>query len=152
MAKKGGKYARKQSLDIDFSQFEEYGEKLDRLGADLKTAIGDAMEKAAEKVQQDVEEAVENQNLPAKGLYSKGDTKDSIIQSPKVEWSGYTGEIKLGFDKSKPGAGGLLITGTPKMQPARKLASIFQSRKYKSDITKQIKEELQQEVNRHMKG
>ena len=148
----GDKYARNKHLSIDFSQFEEYGEKLDKLGVDLQQAIGNAMEKAAEKVQKDVSEAVENQNLPEKGKYSKGDTRKSVIQNPKVEWSGLTGEIKLGFDKSKPGAGGFLITGTPKMQPAKKLSSIFQSRKYKNDITKEIREELQREVDKHMKG
>ena len=126
----GGKYARNKTLSIDFSQFEEYGERLDKLGVDLKTAVGDAMEKAAEKVQEDVHEAVQKPNLPARGLYSEGQTETSIIDSPQVEWSGLTGEIKLGFDKTKPGAGGFLITGTPKMQPDKKLAQIFQSKKY----------------------
>ena len=148
----GGKYARNKNLSIDFSQFEEIGEKLDKLGADLRQTIGGAMEKAADKVQKDVDEAIEKPYLPAEGIYSQGDTEKSVIQSPKVEWSGETGEVKLGFDLSKPGAGGFLITGTPKMQPDKKLAAIFQSRKYKSDITKQIREDLQEEVNRRMKG
>lgn len=149
---KGGKYARNKNLYIDFSQFEEYGEKLDRLGVDLKSAVSNAMESAADKVQEDVREALESQNLPAKGKYSQGDTDKSVIDNPQVEWSGLTGEIKLGFDKAKPGAGGFLITGTPKMQPDKKLANIFQSKKYKSDITKHIKEELQKVIDSNMKG
>lgn len=143
---KGGSKSRGNSLSIDFSCFEDYAEKLDKLGADLKKIIGDAMEQAAETVQDDVTEAMEASNLPAKGIYSNEETMESIIKDAKVDWKGNYGEIGLGFDKTKPGAGGFLITGTPKMRPNYKLEDIFARKKYSTKIRKQIEEELQAEI------
>lgn len=143
---------RKSSLNIDFSCFAEYAEKLDKLGADLKHIFGNAMEKAAKQVEEDTRAAMADANLPARGIYSSGDTMESIVTDAKVEWKGSYGEIPLGFDKSKPGAGGFLITGTPKMLPNAKLEDIYGRKKYESDIRKQIREDLEKEVKRHMGG
>lgn len=143
---------RKSMLSIDFSNFSDYAERLDELGADLKKVFADAMEQAAETVQEDTLEALESAYLPADGIYSKGITKQQVITNAKVEWSGYVGEIGLGFDKSKPGAGGFLITGTPKMQPDYKLEDIYGRKKYENQIKKDIEEVLQAEIDRIMGG
>lgn len=149
---RGGKLARGKMLAIDFSNFEDYAEKLDKLGADLQKVIGDAMEQAAETVQDDVIDAMNKSNLPAGGKYSDGQTASSIIKDPKVVWHGSLGEIDLGFDKTKPGAGGFLITGTPKMRPNYALEDIFSRKKYLSKIMKQIREELQDAIDERMGG
>lgn len=143
---------RKSMLSIDFSNFSDYAERLDELGADLKKVFADAMEQAAETVQEDTLEALESAYLPADGIYSKGTTKQQVITNAKVEWSGYVGEIGLGFDKSKPGAGGFLITGTPRMQPDYKLEDIYGRKKYENQIKKDIEEVLQDEIDRIMGG
>ena len=143
---------RKSMLSIDFSNFSDYAERLDELGADLKKVFADAMEQAAETVQEDTLEALSSAYLPADGIYSKGITKQQVITNAKVEWSGYVGEIGLGFDKSKPGAGGFLITGTPRMQPDYKLEDIYGRRKYENQIKKDIEEVLQAEIDRIMGG
>lgn len=139
-------------LSIDFSNFSEYAEKLDRLGANLQKVIGDAMDQAAETVQDDVREAMSSANLPAGGKYSQGDTTAQIISDPKTVWHGSQGEIGLGFDKTKAGAGGFLITGTPKMRPNYALEDIFSRKKYLTKINKQIKEELQDAIDEYMGG
>lgn len=144
--------ARGKMLSIDFSSFSDYAEKLDKLGADLKKVVEDAMENAGQKVQQDVTEAMDSSNLPARGKYSQGETKASIIRDPKVVWHGSQGEMDLGFDKTKPGAGGFLITGTPKMKPDYKLEDIFSRKKYVNDIMKRIRTELQDEIEQKMGG
>lgn len=152
---KGGKLARGKMLAIDFSNFADYAEKLDKLGADLEKVIGDAMEQAAETVQYDVIDAMATANLPAKerpGKYSTGDTKESIIKDSRVVWHGSLGEIGLGFDKTKPGAGGFLITGTPKMRPNYALEDIFSRKKYLKKIRDQIEEELQDAIDERMGG
>ena len=59
---KGGAKRRKNYIDVDFSNFADFAEKLDRLNADLKQIFGDAMERAAERVQEDTREAVEASN------------------------------------------------------------------------------------------
>lgn len=140
--------ARKQFLSIDFSNFAQYAEKLEQLGANLQKVFGAAMEKEAEKVQQETIAALAKANLPAKGEYSEGTTEDSVISDVKTIWQGNTGEVKLGFDKTKEGVGGFLITGTPKMQPDQALENIYGSKKYESNIKKQIEQDLQAEINR----
>lgn len=143
---------RKSMISIDFSNFSDYAEKLDNLGADLKEIFTDAMEQSAETVQFDTIDAMAKGNLPAGGKYSQGDTEASIIRDAKVVWHGSLGEIGLGFDKTRPGAGGFLITGTPKMQPNRALEDIYGRKKYENQLKKDIEEVLQDEIDRRMGG
>lgn len=143
---------RKSMISIDFSNFSDYAEKLDKLGGDLKEIFTDAMEQAAETVQFDTIDAMAKGNLPAGGKYSQGDTEASIIRDAKVSWHGSLGKIGLGFDKTRPGAGGFLITGTPKMQPNRALEDIYGRKKYENQLKKDIEEVLQDEIDRRMGG
>ena len=142
---------RKNFIQIDGSAFAEYAEKLDKLGANLQKVFGDALLEAGEVVQNDVRSALSPENLPAQGKYSTGDTMASVME-PKVTWSGSLGEIPLGFDKSKKGAGGWLITGTPKMAPDHALARIFTQKSYEKMIKKQIEADLQIAIQDIMGG
>lgn len=145
---KGGSMARNKMIYIDFSNFEEYAEKLEQLEANLKDVFSKAMEEAAEKVQNDTIAALANSNLPAGGKFSQGDTRESVLQDVKTEWQGSVGEIKLGFDKTKSGAGGFLITGTPKMRPDLALERIYGSKRYVNQLKKTIEKALQREIDR----
>ena len=156
---KGGSMSRTSkglgsgSFSIDFSNFEEIAAKLESMVMDVRDAVGEAINEVAKEVQEEVQEAVQPPNLPAGGQYgSKAkETENSIIVNPQVEWSGFVGEIDLGFDKSKPGAGGFLITGTPNHDPAPKLAKIFTTRKYLSDFKKRIEKALHNVIERNMR-
>lgn len=143
---------RKSMISIDFSSFADYAEKLDKLGGNLQKVFNDAMEQAAETVQEDTKEAMAKSNLPASGKYSQGDTEASIIRDAKVVWHGSIGEIGLGFDKTKPGAGGFLITGTPKMRPNQALANIYSRKTYEKKLKKQIEKDLQKAIDKAMGG
>ncbi len=144
--------ARKQMISIDFKNFSDYAEKIDKLGANLKSVFSKAMEEAAEKVQQDTIAAIQPVNLPGKGRYSTGDTLNTVIRDPKTKWEGSVGEIPLGFDKTKPGAGGWLITGTPKMRPDYALEKIYGTKRYESELKKTIEKALQREIDKIMGG
>lgn len=144
---KGGSMARNKMISIDFSNFAEYAAKLEALNADLKAVFAEAMEQAAEEVQKDTIAALQSANLPAEGKYSQGDTLDSVLEDVKTQWSGSVGEVKLGFDKTKKGAGGFLITGTPKMKPDYALEKIFGSKRYANQLKKQIEKSLQQAID-----
>lgn len=143
---------RGKMLSIDFSAFSDYAERLDQLGADLQQVIGDAMDQAAETVQWDVTDAMATVNLPAGGKYSQGETRSQIIKDAKTVWHGSQGEIGLGFDKTKPGAGGFLITGTPKMRPNYALEDIFSRKKYLKTLMNQISDELQDAIDERIGG
>ena len=142
--------ARKRGISIDYSAFETFAEELEKLGADLKEVFTEAMEKQGEKVALDTKDAVKQVYLPAKGKYSQGDTEKAIDMHPKVEWSGSLGVIGLGFDKTKPGAGGFLITGTPKMKPDYALEKIYGQKKYERDVQKHILENLQDQIHKRL--
>lgn len=144
--------ARKQMISIDFKNFSDYAEKIDKLGLNLKSVFSKAMEEAAEKVQQDTIAAIQPVNLPDKGRYSTGDTLNSVIRDPKTKWEGSVGEIPIGFDKTKPGAGGWLITGTPKMRPDYALEKIYGTKRYESELKKTIEKALQREIDKIMGG
>lgn len=144
--------ARKQMISIDFKNFSDYAEKIDKLGANLKSVFSKAMEEAAEKVQQDTIAAIQPVNLPGKGRYSTGDTLNTVIRDPKTKWEGSVGEIPLGFDKTKPGAGGWLITGTPKMRPDYALEKIYGTKRYENELKKTIEKALQREIDKIMGG
>lgn len=145
---------RRSMISIDFSNFSDYAERLDNLEADLKKVFGNAMEQAAQTVQNDTIAAMASSNLPAGGKYSgEGkDTEASIIRDAKTVWRGSLGEIGLGFDKTKPGAGGFLITGTPKMRPNRALANIYSRKTYEKKLKKQIENDLQKAIDKAMGG
>lgn len=147
-----GIYARKKFLYIDFSNFADYAERLETLGADLIDVFSKAMNKEAQKVQADTVRALADANLPAGGKYSQGDTKNAVIEDVNTIWHGYIGEVKLGFDKTMPGAGGFLITGTPRMQPDYELEAIYGNKEYEERLKNSIKKDLQEEIDSIMGG
>lgn len=148
---KGGKFRRNQ-FGLDFSQFEEFAEELDGLGADLQEIFTDIMEQTAQSVDEDTAEAMDSKNLPAKGKYSRDKTIKTIITNPKVRWSGTKGSVGYGFDKTKPNAGSYLITGTPRMQPNYKLEDIFVRKKYKNRMVRDIMEYFMAEIESRVGG
>lgn len=139
-------------LKLDTSEFDAYAEKLDRLGADLKTIFTDALEKVGETIGKDTLDAMADSNLPAGGKYATGQTKSTVVKNPKVEWSGMRGSIGVGFDFGKPGAGGYLITGTPRMRPDNELNKIYKRKKYMNDVKKDIMEVFNDEIHKRMGG
>lgn len=145
--------SRNHGLSIDFSCFENYAEELEKLGADIPEIFSEVMEEAGKEVQEKTKEASANAYLPAGGKYrsSNSETLAAIDPSPKPIVSGSVIEIGLGFDKSKPGAGGFLITGTPKMAPDYKLEDLFVRKRYKNKLVKEIGESLQDEIDRRFR-
>ena len=138
---------RNTGLRIDFQVFEDLIGKLDELGADITKIVAEQMEFAGEDVQVRTKEALAKPYLPAKGAYSKGKTEETVQLNPQAEISGSMVTIGLGFDKSQPGAGGWLITGTPKMNPDHELELIYARKKYTREITESIMEGLQDEIS-----
>ncbi len=103
---------------------------------------------AAKKVATDTIAALAPGNLPAKGKYRTGRTEESAIAESeiRVEWSGPIAEVGLGFDKSKPGAGGFLINGTPRMAPDRALQRIYARKTYSNELVKDMANLLIKEI------
>lgn len=134
--------AGRNTLKLDMEGFEPLLRKIKKMDGNVKKAVDSALEQAAETIRDDTIEALAKQNLPAQGRYSKGDTLRSVVQDTRVRWEGETGWVPVGFDFAKKGAGGFLITGTPKMQPVALLNKMYKKKKYMSDISKDIEDVL----------
>ena len=143
--------AKKNTLNLELSGFNEIVTKLEGMNGNVHKVVTDALMQAAETIEEDTHDAVKKSNLPAKGKYSTGDTEKAIAK-PSVTWSGTVAEVGVGFDYSKNGAGGFLITGTPRMQPDRELQKMYKQKKYMKAIQQDMEEVVQDEISRVMEG
>ena len=142
----------RNTLKLDVSGFTQMLRQLDSLGGDVKRAVTDALQQASETIAEDTEEALAFPNLPRGGKYWTGTTKESIIHDNRVRWDGMVGWVPVGFDYSKPGAGGYLITGTPRMSPDRALHKMYKQKKYMNQIQKDMSEVILDYVVEKMEG
>lgn len=144
----------KNSMWLDTSGFADLLEDLDRMGADIKSITEQALVKTAEKIQEDVDKAMQDRYLPKKGKYATGRTKKTILKNQKVTWEGDVARIPVGFDETKPGASFFLINGvwhsdgTSKMKPNWELDRIFRKGKYMSARKKEMAQFFQEELHR----
>jgi hypothetical protein len=129
-------------MRLDVGGFKHYLKQLHSLGGDVKGAVEDALGQASKTITDHTEEAMAPANLPAGGQYSHGATKESIIRDNRVRWEGLVGWVPVGFDFSKPGAGGYLITGTPRMAPDKALNRMYKGKKFMQMIQEDISDIL----------
>lgn len=140
------------TLKFDTKGLEDMIEKLDKAEKDTEKIVEKALQEAADTITKDTLEAVQKPNLPAGGIYSGGETEASILKNQKVEWNGIAAEVSVGFDYSKNGAGGFLITGSPRRPPAAKLNMIYTGKGYMSRIKKKMIETCNKELEKKLGG
>ena len=144
--------ARKK-IGLQFNGWEDYIAKLDELGGTnaMKKGVEEALKESKKHVNPLIEKSMGK--LPAGGRYSTGDTKKSIDNENKVEWSGMTGEIKIGFDFSKSGLKSIfLMYGTPKMKPVTGLKSAIYGTKTQKEIAEIQEKVLSDHIKKVMEG
>lgn len=132
--------AKRNTLRFDASEFKRLLVEIEGLGGDVQKVVEDALRPAGEKIHKDTEAAMANSNLPAGGKFSQGDTLEAVVTDNHVEWEGMVASIPVGFDFGVPGAGGFLITGTPRMSPNRALNKMYKQKKYMKEIQNQMGE------------
>lgn len=141
----------KNKASVKLEGFKEMITTLDSLGGDLVRVAADALTQAGETIGWDTLEAAQNPNMPAEGKYATGRTEQAVLTTPRVEVSGNLVEVGAGFDYTKDGAGGILITGTPRMKPNYELQKIFKGKRYMNNISKDIEAVVQDEIERRLK-
>lgn len=127
--------------------------RLDELGGTnaMKRGVESSLKASKIYVNPQIEKAMNK--LPAGGRYSTGGTKSSIDKDMIVEWRGYVGEIKVGFDFKKSGLKSIfLMYGTPRMSPVRGLKAAIYGAKTKKEIAKIQDEALNKVIKRVMEG
>lgn len=138
----------RNTLKLDTSGLEKLLTELDSLGGNVKQTAELALKKAGVQIMNETILAVSKPKLPAQGKFSYGDTSESIIHHPKVEWEGNVASIPVGFDFSKPGSGGYLIEGTPRMPPATELRQIYKGKRYMAEIQKMMQNIVWEELKK----
>ena len=142
----------KNTLRLDADGFDALIRRLESLGGNVKKAVADALGQAAETIAEDTKEAIASSNLPAGGKYSKGNTAKSIITDASVNWQGDVAWVPVGFDFNAQGAGGYLITGTPRMKPDAKLEQIYTRKKYMRQLQEDMQEVISDYITEKMGG
>ena len=143
------------TLKLELSGFKELLTKLDKLGGDVPGVVDDALTQAAGTIADDTLEALADANLPAGGKFSGdkfsgSDTKAAIVTNPRVEWQGTTASVGVGFDYGEPGAGGYLITGTPKMKPDYALQKMYKKKGYMQKIQDDMRKTVTDAISKRM--
>ena len=106
--------AKKTKLSLSGDVFQEYADKLEKLGGNLRGAVERALEESAEYVNDNLERDI-------KPHRRTGKTEKSLRKDWKVEWQGMTASIPVGFDVTKGGLPSIfLMYGTPKHGPVGK--------------------------------
>jgi hypothetical protein len=147
-------------VTIDFKGFDEYMEKLDKLGNTnlMKRGVEAGLTASKQYVNQEIKNAIKKSNLPAKGKYSKGDTEKSLDKDYSTKWEGTLGYTKIGFKFDDVGMRsiylmyGTKIHGTPRMAPVDGLYDAIYGKKTKTKIRKLQKEALDKVIKRYMEG
>ena len=145
-------------IGLQFDGWEDYIAKLDELGGAkaMKKGVEEALIESKKYVNPLIDKAMVK--LPAGGRYSTGDTKESIDKGNKVEWSGMTGEIKVGFDFSKSGLKSIFlmygteVNGTPRMKPVAGLKSAIYGAKTKKEVAEIQEKVLSNHIKKVMEG
>lgn len=141
----------RNKIGLKFEGWEEYMAKLDEVGKGeaMKRGVESALKASKAYVNPLIEQAMTK--LPAGGRYSTGDAKKSIDKEMKVEWSGMTGEINVGFDFSESGMKSIfLMYGTPKMKPVSGLKNAIYGAKTKKEIATIQEEAIAKVITRIM--
>jgi hypothetical protein len=142
----------RNTLKLDTEGFDRLISHLKELEGDVQTAVTDALEQSGETITEDTHDALAKPNLPAGGEYSQGYTEQSVVD-PQVRWIGGTlAEMGVGFDYSKKGAGGFLISGTPRMRPDTELQRIYRRKKYMRDIQNDMADVVQDYIVQALRG
>lgn len=142
----------RNTLKLDTTGFEGMLNHLKEIGGDVQRATTEILQDFANAITDDTRAGVAKSELPAGGIYSTGKTEASIV-TPKVVWiGGVQAEVGVGFDYAKPGAGGFLITGTPKMKPARWLHYMYRQKRYIRGLQEQMCEEIEDYIADALRG
>lgn len=120
--------ARRNKITLQFAGFEEYAEKLDKLGGDLKATTEKALQNSHDYIMPKLHQDMRKH-------HRSGQTESSIVDDAKVEWEGTTASVRIGFKIRDGGLPSIfLMYGTPRMKKDQKLYDDIYGNKTKKAI------------------
>ena len=131
-------------MGIKFEGFEQLMARLQQLDADVKGVTEDALRKTHAIITEKAEEAVQPQNLPAGGHYSRdsGGTLDSLVREAHITWNASVASVDVGFDIKNGGLPSIfMMYGKPSRMKNQKLWDAFYGQQTLAEV-----EEAQAEI------
>ena len=136
----------RNKLIVDFSNFLEYAEKLDKLGGDLKATAEKALRESKDYVTENIEADMKKHNRT-------GRTEASIKDDSKVTWEGTTASIDVGFDIKHGGLASIfLMYGTPRMPKDQNLYNDFYGAKTRRKIKEMQEKIFEKAIKKRMES
>lgn len=121
-----------KKMRLEFTGFEEYAERLDKLGGNLKKTTEKALIETHKLLTPKVDEVFKKHDVK----YSH-ETMKSLKKDARVEWDGSVAAIGVGFKISEGGYPSIFIMygttvhGTPRIAPDKKLYNAIYGNKKK---------------------
>lgn len=129
---------------IQFEGFNELMEKYDKLGGDLKKIATECLEVAPQEINPRLHKAMQKH-------HRTGNTEESIVEHPKVEWSGSVGKIPVGFSFYAGGMPSIfLMYGTPRVKKDTTLYNAIYGSAIKKKISAKQEEILMKAIEERM--
>ena len=137
---------RKNKIGLEFKGFEEYYEKLDRLGGDIKEATEKALVATHKLITPAIHKRMTQHHVT-------GDTEGSIDDAGEVYWEGTTGCIDVGFHISSGGLPSIfLMYGTPRQKPDKTLYNLIYGKVVRKEVGEMQKEIFAEAIKKRMEG
>lgn len=136
----------KNKISLEFKAFEEYAEKLDKLGGDLNAVTEKALQKSHDFIMPKLHRDMSKHRR-------SGETEKSIVDDAKVEWEGTTASIRIGFKISDGGLPSIfLMYGTPRMQKDQQLYDDIYGKRTKKQIAELQEKTFARAIKKIMGG
>lgn len=145
--------AKNAKLQMSTAGFDGLIKRLNSLGNVAESAAIDALNQVGDKIAEDLKNAIEKQNLPAEGEFSRSNTgyaqEAENIERSEVITVGTAKEMEIGF--AGKSAAPFLIYGTPNFEPVPELNRIFTSKAYANERSGDVGQVLEDHLRRAMK-
>lgn len=136
----------KNKIGLNFKGFEEYAERLDKLGGDIKKATEKALQETHAYITPNLERDI-------KPHRKTGRTERSLNRDAKVKWVGSTAEIEVGFKLDEGGLPSIfLMYGTPRMKKDQQLYNDIFGGKTKREVAEIQQKIFMEEIKKIMEG
>lgn len=142
----------KRKAELKIKGMDELMDKFERMGkGSLEPAISEGLKDVQDYLNERLDKTLVSAKLPAKGKYSTGDTKHSIVTDREVNKEHNSLSIKLGFNLKESGMTSIfLMYGTPRMSPAKGLHACFNGAKSRREAKEIFDKRVQEEINKIM--
>ena len=125
----------KNKMGIEFEGFNEVISRITKLGGNAKDITNKGLKETHKIITKKADDAVQKQNLPAKGKYATGLTAKTLKREADIEWNGTIGSVSVGFSISKGGLASIfMIYGTPRYMKNQKMYNTFWSSKTHNEV------------------